>query len=73
MNEYKKRASLKNMLLSSPYIIWIAGFIIIPLIFIFYYGLTDSSGAFTLENIKYFNMFVIGVSVSTYTKKYENF
>ncbi len=52
MNEYKKRAGLKNMLLSSPYIVWIAGFIIIPLIFIFYYGLTDSNGAFTLDNIK---------------------
>ena len=27
------------------------GFIIIPLLMIFYYGLTDEDGAFTLENV----------------------
>ena len=42
----------KNALLASPYIIWIAAFIIIPLLFIVYYGFTDRAGNFTLENIK---------------------
>lgn len=39
--------------LSFPYIIWMAGFIIIPLIMILYYGLTNQDGRFSLENIKY--------------------
>lgn len=38
--------------LSYPYIIWMIGFTIIPLLLIVYYGLTDRSGAFTLDNIK---------------------
>lgn len=37
--------------LSYPYLIWAAAFIIIPLLFIVYYGLTDKSGAFTLANL----------------------
>ena len=42
----------KNALFASPYIVWIAAFIIIPLLFIVYYGFTDRAGKFTLENIK---------------------
>ena len=42
----------KNALLASPYIVWIAAFIIIPLLFILYYGFTDRAGNFTLENVK---------------------
>ena len=37
--------------LSCPFFLWAAAFIIIPLLFIVYYGLTDKSGAFTLENL----------------------
>ena len=37
--------------LSYPYLLWAAAFIIIPLLFIVYYGLTDRTGAFTLENL----------------------
>lgn len=37
--------------LTAPYLFWSAAFIIIPLCMIFYYGLTDRSGAFTLANI----------------------
>lgn len=36
--------------LSAPYLLWSVAFIIIPLIMLFYYGLTDKSGAFTLTN-----------------------
>lgn len=38
--------------LSFPYLVWMAGFIIIPLIMIFFYGLSSSDGGFTLSNIK---------------------
>lgn len=38
-------------LLAGPYIIWSAGFIIIPLLMIFYYGLTDNDGHFTFNNL----------------------
>ena len=43
--------SLKSRYLAGPYIIWMTGFTIIPLLMIFYYGLTDRSGAFTLDNV----------------------
>ncbi len=42
---------MNRKLLSAPFIFWSALFIIIPLGMVFYYGLTDKSGAFTLENI----------------------
>ncbi len=38
-------------LLAGPYLIWMVGFIIIPLFLILYYGLTDKSGVFTLDNV----------------------
>ena len=38
-------------LLAFPYIVWMIGFTVIPLLMVFYYGLTDRSGAFTLENL----------------------
>ncbi|MDF2543564.1 MAG: putative rane protein [Herbinix sp.] len=37
--------------LSFPYILWMAGFIIIPLIMIVFYGFTKKEGGFSLENI----------------------
>ncbi len=37
--------------LSFPYILWMAGFILIPLLLIVYYGLTDDDNFFTLANI----------------------
>lgn len=42
----------KKKWLATPYIIWMAAFIIIPLILVVYYGLTNTSGNFTLENVK---------------------
>ena len=41
----------KRKILAAPYISWSVIFIIVPLCMIFYYGLTDRSGAFSLENI----------------------
>ena len=43
---------MNKKLLSAPFLFWSALFIIIPLCMVFYYGLTDQTGAFTLENIK---------------------
>lgn len=42
---------MNKKLLSAPFLFWSALFIIIPLCMVFYYGLTDKTGAFTLENI----------------------
>ena len=43
--------SMNKKLLSLPFIFWSAMFVIIPLCMVFYYGLTDKTGAFTLDNI----------------------
>ena len=42
---------MNKRLLAGPYLVWMIGFIVIPLALIVYYGLTDKSGAFTLANI----------------------
>ena len=46
-----KKRSLGEKLVASPYIVWAAMFIIVPLIFVAYYSLTDANGNFTLEYI----------------------
>lgn len=45
MNKFKRQ------FLAGPYMVWIIGFIILPILMIVYYGITDSSGSFTLANI----------------------
>ena len=42
---------MKRKYLSTPYIIWVIGFTVFPLITIAISAFTDESGAFTLENI----------------------
>lgn len=42
---------MSKKMLAAPYLVWMAGFIIIPLALILYYGLTDRNGAFTLANV----------------------
>ena len=42
---------MNKKLLSLPFLFWSGLFIIVPLIMVFYYGLTDKTGAFTFENI----------------------
>ena len=44
-------SKLRNKLVAAPYTIWMIGFIVIPLIFVVYYGFTDDNNAFTLQNI----------------------
>lgn len=36
---------------AAPYLVWSVAFIVIPLLMIVYYGLTDQDGTFTLENM----------------------
>ena len=47
MNKTKKIAGFFGL----PYYIWAAAFIIIPLLMVVWYGLTDKNGAFTLANV----------------------
>ncbi len=46
------RNSLTRKLVDKPYILWSILFIIAPLIMVVYYAFTDSTGAFTIDNIK---------------------
>lgn len=41
----------KKKLLTGPYLFWSIAFIIIPIIMVFYYGLTDTDHNFTLMNL----------------------
>lgn len=54
-----------SRLVASPYYIWAAIFIIVPLIMMIYYSFTDTSGAFTLANIttlgKYKKAFALSI------------
>lgn len=43
--------TMNKKLLASPFLLWVAAFILIPLGMVVYYALTDKTGAFTLENI----------------------
>ena len=45
------KKKISNYLLSTPFLVWIAAFILIPLGMVLYYGFTDNTGAFTLENV----------------------
>lgn len=38
-------------LMAGPYLLWMIVFTLVPLLFVFYYGFTDSDGSFTLSNI----------------------
>ncbi len=46
-----KQKSLSKKLIASPYLLWAAIFIIVPLVFVVYYSLVDANGAFTLEYV----------------------
>ncbi len=42
---------LKRQLLAGPYLIWIIGFVLLPVIVILYYAMTNSDSGFTLSNV----------------------
>ena len=52
---------IKNKWTAAPYLVWIAIFVIVPLLMVIYYALTNDAGQFTLENI-----FMIGRYSSVY-------
>lgn len=43
--------NLKRQLLAGPYLLWIFGFILLPVVMILYYAFTNSDGAFSLLNV----------------------
>ena len=45
------KKSFGNKLIACPYIVWAAIFIIVPLVIMAYFALTDANGAFTLANL----------------------
>lgn len=47
----KKRNQLRKQLLAGPYMFWAVSFVIIPLLLIMYYGLTNTDGEFTFRNL----------------------
>lgn len=60
-----KKSSLMTRLAGAPYILWAALFIIVPLCMVAYYAFTDSSGAFTFDNVsaigKYTDTFILSI------------
>ena len=63
------RKSFGNRMVASPYIVWSAIFIIVPLVIMLYFALTDTTGAFTLANLatlgKYKKAFGISILYAT--------
>ena len=45
------KSSLSKKLTSAPYLVWAAIFIVVPLIFVLYYSVTDANGNFSLQYI----------------------
>ena len=45
------KKSFGNKLIACPYIVWSAIFIIVPLVIMVYFALTDANGTFTLANL----------------------
>ncbi len=43
--------NIKRQLLAGPYLLWMAGFILLPVVMILYYAFTTTSGHFTLLNV----------------------
>ena len=52
---------IKNKWTAAPYLVWMAIFVIVPLLMVIYYAITNDAGQFTLENI-----FMIGRYSSVY-------
>ena len=59
-----KNKSFGSRLVASPYIVWSAIFIIVPLIIMFYFALTDVNGVFTLSNIASLGRFKKAFAIS---------
>ena len=66
----------KKKYLAGPYLFWSVSFTIIPLLMIFYYGLTDADGAFTFANIAEIttpeNLKALGLALPAFSYQYLN-
>lgn len=62
------KQSIWTKLISTPYILWMTVFIIVPLAMVAYFAFTTSQGSFTLENIKavgqYTNIFARSIRLA---------
>ena len=62
-----KKTSIGNPHIASPYVVWSAIFIIVPIAMVAYYSFTDQAGNFTLDNIvkifEYNFIEIFGVSI----------
>lgn len=58
---------LRQQLLAGPYLLWIIGFILLPLLMILYYAFTNSNGELTLEYVlaitSHTNLKALGLSL----------
>ncbi len=54
-----------SKLVASPYILWSAIFIVVPLVIMFYFALTDQNGVFTLSNLSAIGQYkkAFGISI----------
>ena len=66
------KKSFGNQLLAAPHVVWSVIFIVVPLIIMFYFALTNESGVFTLANLasigkykKAFGISVLYAAIST--------
>lgn len=67
---------MKNRkILAGPYLFWAMSFIIIPLLMILYYGLTDKNGSFTLNNLSQMTTpeNLKGARTGSFTVVYQHF
>lgn len=59
---------MKSKFAAAPYLIWMAVFVIVPLGLVFYYGLTDFDGNFSIDNLsrmgQYTNIFFRSIWLS---------
>ena len=46
-----KKRTLAGRLIAAPYLVWATLFVIVPLIIMFYFALTNDAGQFTFANI----------------------
>jgi spermidine/putrescine transport system permease protein len=64
----KKRHSFMRSIAAAPHIFWSVLFIILPLLIVLYYAFTDSTGAFSFENIlsltEYAPIFALSLELS---------
>ena len=64
----KKRNSLLRSIAAAPHVFWAVLFIVLPLIIVVYYAVTDADGGFTLEKIaalpEYAPIFLLSLELS---------